>query len=416
MSAPRARRSELRAWRCRALLAGAIGLLAGASCGSGSGGGSTSTTGGGSGTTPPATINNIQPIQVTIGPAGNDVNELLTSVTICEPQTSTCQTISNILVDTGSTGLRIVAPVVTLSLPRATDTSGNPIGNCIAFASDTYAWGPVATADVQLAGEVASSVPIQLIGAPSFPDAPADCQTGGSEVNAAVLGANGILGVGVFQQDCGSACTGSTGPAIYFGCPSSGCVAEAVSLQQQVQNPVGLFPQDNNGLIITLPALDPGGNQSVSGSLTFGIGTQSNNALSAVQIYTTDSNGNFSVTFNGQTYSESFLDSGSNGIFFLDSGSLGIPACSNDTSFYCPSTTVAYSAITTGLNGATNTIAFDIANADTLFSTGNTAFNDLGGPNVGGFDLGLPFFFGRNVYLAIQGASTSGGTGPYWAF
>ena len=32
------------------------------------------------------------------------------------------------------------------------------------------------------------------------------------------------------------------------------------------------------------------------------------------------------------------------------------------------------------------------------------------------FDWGLPFFFGRRVAYAIQGAATAVGTGPYIAF
>jgi hypothetical protein len=40
----------------------------------------------------------------------------------------------------------------------------------------------------------------------------------------------------------------------------------------------------------------------------------------------------------------------------------------------------------------------------------------LGGTFSGGFDWGLPFFFGRNVFVAIQGQSTPGGTAPYWAY
>ncbi|MBV9619664.1 MAG: DUF3443 family protein, partial [Gammaproteobacteria bacterium] len=32
------------------------------------------------------------------------------------------------------------------------------------------------------------------------------------------------------------------------------------------------------------------------------------------------------------------------------------------------------------------------------------------------FDLGLPFFYGRNVYTAIEQQSTPGGTGPYYAY
>ncbi len=411
-----------RAGRHCLLFAGAICLLVSAGCGTGSSGTSTSSSSssstGTSGTTP-TTVNNIQSIEVGVGPTGTDVNQLLTSVKICVPGTTNCQTISNILVDTGSTGLRLLSSAVTLTLPRVSDSSGNPLGNCVAFANNNYAWGPVAKADIQITGETASSVPIQLLGASGFPDVPAACDTGGSSASSVdVLGAYGILGIGVFRQDCGSACAtaGSALPSVYFGCPSSGCKAEAVALTQQLQNPVWLFPQDNNGVVVALPALFASGGQSITGSVTFGIGTQSNNTLSGVQIYTTDTSGDFTVTFNGINYPHSFIDSGSNGFFFLNAATLGIPACTDRPSFYCPSSTLNAAAITTGANNVSNSIALTVANADQLFTTGNNAFNDLGGPAAAGFDLGLPFFYGRYVYVAIEGQSTTSGTGPYWAF
>jgi len=40
----------------------------------------------------------------------------------------------------------------------------------------------------------------------------------------------------------------------------------------------------------------------------------------------------------------------------------------------------------------------------------------LGGPNPGTFDWGLPFFYGLNVYTAIEGQNTPAGTGPYVAY
>jgi len=52
-----------------------------------------------------------------------------------------------------------------------------------------------------------------------------------------------------------------------------------------VQNPVTLFATDNNGVIIELPAVS-GVETSVTGSLIFGIGTQSNNALGSATVYT----------------------------------------------------------------------------------------------------------------------------------
>ncbi|MEO5671342.1 MAG: DUF3443 family protein, partial [Ramlibacter sp.] len=39
---------------------------------------------------------------------------------------------------------------------------------------------------------------------------------------------------------------------------------------------------------------------------------------------------------------------------------------------------------------------------------------DFGEDNT--FDWGLPFFFGRNVFVAFTGASTPRGIGPYWAY
>jgi hypothetical protein len=325
-----------------------------------------------------------------------------------------------VLVDTGSVGLRLLASLVSVQLPESTDASGNLIGNCVDFADNSFAWGPVVTADVQMAGEKASSVPLQLIGAGGFSAVPALCNTGGIEDNtAANLGANGILGVGNFQQDCGPACSGtaSSAPAIYFACPSSGCVVTSVALSAQLQNPVGLFPQDHNGVLISLPSVPAGGAPTLSGSMIFGIGTQSNNGLGSAQVYATDDVGDFSVTFKGQTYSGSFLDTGSNGLFFLTSAASGLPQCPNpNPGFYCPANTTGITVTTTGLNGTSAQIALSIADADSLFASLNNAFNNVGGPNPGAFDLGLPFFLGRNVFVAIQGQSTPGGAGPFWAY
>jgi Protein of unknown function (DUF3443) len=417
---------ERRRWWVLAIVAALMSAVA-AGCGGGSSSSipssssSSSSSGSGSSGTSGTPVNNTVTLQVNAGPADNSFNEPVASVTICAPGTSNCKTISDVLVDTGSTGLRLLASLVDVSLPEPTDSSGNLIGNCVMFADGSYAWGSVATADVQLAGEKASSVPIQLIGTGGFPGAPSACSAGGGVEDNTVtnLGANGILGVGLFQQDCGPACVGaaSSAPPIYFDCPSTGCSVTSVAVASQLQNPVGLFPQDNNGVLISLPSVPAGGSPSVSGSLIFGIGTQSNNGLGSAQVYTADDTGSFSVSFQGVPYSSSFLDTGSNGLFFLDSPTTGIPECASpNLGFYCPADTTSVAITTTGINGVSAPVTLSVGNADALLTSTNNVFNSVAGPNSGSFDLGLPFFLGRNVFVAIQGASTPDGAGPFWAY
>jgi hypothetical protein len=206
--------------------------------------------------------------------------------------------------------------------------------------------------------------------------------------------------------------------AAYYTCPSSGCTEIAEALTQQVQNPVASFATDNNGVIIELPALAVGAPQvSLSGSLIFGIGTQSNNAIGSAKVLTVDFNGEITTVFNNQGYSGSFIDSGSNGFYFLDSAASGLPLCPDTSDFYCPAVPVSLSATNVGLNGVSTPITFVIADADPFLSNQLlSVFSGIGGPNTGSFDWGLPFFFGRPVFTAIESQSTPAGPGPYFAY
>jgi Protein of unknown function (DUF3443) len=382
--------------------------------------------GGGNSSTLPNVItttgNNVAPITVNGGPLGTGAypDAAFVSVTVCVPGSSTeCQIVGGILVDTGSIGLRILSSSLPEGLP-AESSGGNPVLECYPTESG-YFWGPVETADVQIGSETASSVPIQAIGSSdSVPQGCVDFGVPPSGDTQQSVGANGIIGVGVFPQDCGPGCPADSG--LYYECPSAtSCTGMAPSLTQQVQNPISLFTTDNNGVIVELPQVQGGIEASVSGSLVFGIGTQSNNGLSAATVYAVDPNtGNFTTTFNGTTYTdESFLDSGSNAYFFADSS---IPECTDG--FYCPSSTVNLSATNQGYpSGGSGTVNFSIGNADNLFNDHPTdnAFSDLGVDSIAVgasnlFDWGLPFFFGRNVFVAIDGASTPNGAGPYWAY
>jgi uncharacterized protein DUF3443 len=389
-----------------------IAMPACSSVKSGSGAGSGPGGGGGG-------VTNTLAVQVTSGPTGNSLNTLFASVEICIHGTTTCQTISDVLVDTGSNGLRLLGSQVSLSLPASTNVSGNPLGECVVFADTTFGWGSVNIADINLAGEKAASVPIQILSASGFAPPPAACNGSQQLDSQATLHANGILGVGLFVQDCGNACaTAPPPPNAYFSCIVNVCSPATVALANQLQNPVALFTTDNNGVLINLPTVGSSGVATLSGSLIFGIGTQSNNALGTATVYTTSPAGNYTATYNSVAYTQSFVDSGSNAFFFLDSGTSGLATCAMDAAFYCPAATANFMVTTTGLNANSGTVTFSIGNAQTLFAANPTfaVFGNVGGPFAGLFDFGLSFFYGRPVFTAIEGKTTPGGIGPYWAY
>jgi hypothetical protein len=379
---------------------------------------------------PTTSGNNIAQLVVDSGPPGvtGIVNIPYTTVTVCVPGTTNCQTIDHVEVDTGSSGLRLIQGVLTLSLPQSSDSNGNPLDECLVFL-DGYVWGPVVTANVTVGGESASNVPTQIMipssGSPAVPSSCSNQTTGGNDADSvSTFGANGLIGVGLFQQDCGLGCTtlNPTPPPFYYACNSSGCNPTYATLTQQLPNPVIDFPVDNNGVLIELPSVPDDGSPSVPGSLIFGIGTQSNNQLGSVQIYNVPDSGNnagsFTTVFNGTSYPDSFIDSGSNGLFFLDSSVPGVPpTCTDQTDWYCPTSPDSLSAGNQGTNmTAPVTVNFTIDNFDTLSNSGNFAFSTSGGPQTGSFDWGLSFFFGRNLFTAIDTMSTPGGPGPYWAY
>ncbi len=376
---------------------------------------------------PPPTGNNVVSVIVDEGPLSTSnptVNTLYTTITVCFPgNAANCQTIDHIEVDTGSYGLRILAPVMnaTLNLPVQLASSGNSLVECTQFV-DGYSWGPVVLADVQIGGESAASLPIQSIGDPRFTTVPADCSgTGNAEDTVATFGANGILGIGPFELDC-PLCETQVVAGTYYSCTSTACTGTTVPAASQVPNPVPKFAADNNGTIIQLPSVANAGAATLTGTLTFGIDTQANNASGTETVLTVNDFAELTMLFNGTNWTQSFIDSGSNGIYFTDRS---ITACTdmNLTDFYCPGTNLTLPLTIQGANGVmTNNLTFLVGNAQTMLSNPAAAnygvFPLLAGtnPNPQSFDYGLAFFYSRRVATAIEGATTTAGTGPYVAF
>lgn len=433
----------------RAILAGFLFMLL-AACGGGAstpGGGGGSSSGGSSGGGT-VTLTNFTTVTVDAGPAALNVgtdgytatNVPYVSVKICAPgSTTNCQTIDHVLLDTGSDGMRVLASVLNPSLLTALtsekDPSGNPVGECYQFV-DNYVFGSVRVGDFSIGGESVESMPMMVIGDTTggMGTVPSGCSSGGgSNMNTVkLLGANGIIGVGMAKTDCGSACTvvGGSGGAIYYDCPPTGCAtivnraANTTAPFEQLPNPVAAFAVDNNGTILSLPSVPAAGLVSVTGKIYFGIGTQSNNALGSATVLQTNSYGEVTAAYNGKSFSSSFLDSGSNYYYFTDSS---ITACTDTAlkGFYCPSSALALHPTLTGTGAATADASFTLYNASTEPGATSNAVPGIGAdpnalnfssPITNSFDFGLPFFYGHNVYTAISGRRAGTATGPYFAF
>lgn len=404
----------------RVAAVGLVLLLVLSACGGGGGGGGGSGAGPAIGastlTSPVPAGSNVQALVVDAGPTGRSVNILYTTVTVCMPgSANACKVIDHVIVDTGSSGLRLLAEAVNLPLPAVTDSRGQPLLNCAQFIDNSHLWGPVVSADLYIAGEKATNLPLQFAGDNNAPAVPTACSTSGvSKGSITALGANGVLGIGHLLQDCGSACATQTVNGFYYSASGSAVADAAVPVSKQLQQPIALFATNNNGSIITLPSVPDPGAAVVRGALVFGIGTQANNSQSLPNLLAVNRNGYFTTAYQGRTLTKSFFDSGSNGLFF---GVSDFSICAVE--WYCPAANTPLQATNTGTNGVARTANFSVSNAGELFSDpSSTAFSTLAAPigNNVNFDFGLPFFYGRPIATALDGKSTPSGVGPYVAY
>lgn len=366
------------------------------------------------------------------------------TVTVCEPgSTTACVTVDHVILDTGSYGLRVLkSRVPTLALPPVTvpATASSPAGavvECYPFVIGGL-WGPVAQADVRVAGELAPQIPIQVVDDRATPAlAPtADCKEAAQNqllASAAELQANGVLGVGPVALDCGLPCARGdyTGVhTMYYACPDQDpahCAAAPVPSSLQLQNPVAHFADNNNGTLIVMPAVPLLGAVTAEGRLVFGIGTQTNNQPPdpAVQpwIYLNTTDPHYlglTATLGAQVFPDSQIDTGSNAYFFDDTS--GIPACAGST-WFCPPKVVTRSLVLSDALGHSSSHSLSLVDAQSLFGAASpsgaaaTAFQNLGG-SVGNSPqslvLGMPHFYGRGVYTAIWGQALAKG-GPWIA-
>ena len=416
-AAPAARAAEGRGWRGAAALLALVTALVG--CG---GGGSDAASAPSPAPAPPPAAAPapaaapIATIRVGIRSSGRaQINTPLVDVTLCT-ESGVCQTVTNVLVDTGSAGLRLSASALDARLLAAlspVSTAAGALHACAPFASGTL-WGALWLARVQVGGaQTQQAIPVQV-----YDDAlraaprPDGCSARGPDLAASLAAtANGILGIDNFRQDCGPTCAARADTGFYFTCRDGLCSPSTAELARQTRNPVSAFaPGLDDGHFITLPGVPlPNGLPSVEGTLRFGLSSaEALTRLASAQLYPLDARGQLGLSLNG-TSARGFIDSGSNG-YFLDLP--GLPVCSQR--FYCPPRPVEYTVRLRQSDAREGpALAMVIADAQAAALTGNKALPALGGTAAlaGLVDLGLPLFYGRSLATGLEGRRPDAPTG-----
>ena len=136
-------------------------------------------------------------------------------------------------------------------------------------------------ADLKIGGESASNMQLQLIGDPAYPIYPVGLPklTGTPESTVADFGANGIIGVSLPAAGLWRLLHQSRRDRLLLFANGTTRTGVAMFVANQLANPVTLFDVDNNGAVLTFPTVPETGAATLSGTLTFGVGTQANNAL-----------------------------------------------------------------------------------------------------------------------------------------
>ena len=335
-------------------------------------------------------------------------NRLLVSVTVCEPGTERCATIDDVMIDTGSTGLRLEASAVPawLWLPAFPGPGGRPLAECLRFVHDT-AWGPLHRADVRLGGLTAKGLPLQVIDDLGGPQPPA-CPR--SDVPPT---SNGTLGVGQHLYDCQGACEQRAGaPGVFvqdgaFWSPVEGAIEPAYRLP----NPVSYLPGHDNGIVIELPAPPAGSAREVAGTLTFGVDAVAGDGAGTASILHLDAAGRFTTVLDGRSYPASYIDSGTETYILRDDS---LPRCRDMAWAYCVEPRRTLDAEMVGIDGKRIPMNFGVGNYQSVRERHAGASDDVAEAAELQSDAvvwGAPFFLGRRVSLVMDGRSVPGISG-----
>ena len=354
---------------------------------------------------------NIVPVEVRQLLQGDSFNRLFVDVMVCH-DAQHCRSVPNVLVDTGSAGLRLFRPALyALSLDPVTDLVGHALGNWARFGAGDL-WGTLHWAQVRIGGlATTAAIPIGLYDLPA-PHERLPAGYGDRDLRGTMLG-NGILGIAPWRHSMAFhfAFVGARGAA-----SAADWMPVQVERSQALANPIGYFPEPyDNGSVISLPEVDWFQGQSrVQGWLGFGLGPPTDMLFPRghrVIVHELDDHGQFRATV-GDRPIDLMLDSGSN-MLSLDLEALGVARHPWFPGLYEAATlTPIDMAVQCAEQEIKLVQRLYVGSADNL---GHTLRGHAVLPMVAAWPvqqagkeaknlLGLPFFYGRSVATGLEGA------------
>ncbi|OIQ79524.1 hypothetical protein GALL_387300 [mine drainage metagenome] len=356
----------------------------------------------------PPLADHIVPIEVRQFYAGQ-VNTPFVDVTVCDAAQS-CRTVPNVIVDTGSTGLRLYRGALDgLELEAVTTPDDRPLSDWSKFG-ERYLWGAIHRAHVRI-GQVTTTqaIPIEIYDRPTPFERLPDAYMQGDSREWIIRTGNGILGISTSPREAGSYCVERAAGGVQSA-PQWEWVL--VDEGRQLANPIAYFPEPyNNGSVIQLPAVDARAvGAKVQGWLGLGLGTPTD-ALFAPGVRVLwselDKDGYFPLTI-GERRLDVMLDSGTN-LLALDLDHLDIPCRgAGDDRYDAPiATPIELTAKCGGrqfrleqplyVGPADATLCGNLGYA--VLPTMALASRWTNGRNT----LGIPFFYGRTVATGLRG-------------
>lgn len=320
-----------------------------------------------------------------------DINIPTVSAKVCLRNVlERCFTVRRLLLDTGSSGLRIFPSAIpTAQALPAPLLQTSSLWECLPFGT-AHLWGRVVPADVTLGGEPAvRDLSIQIVGRSPFSHPP-PC---GRENGRSLSGIDGILGVSPGRVDGGA----------YFECSEPGCRPVAPSPGEAIANPVMRAESDNNGIVLRFPGIPKNGTGPIMGELLLGVGTARDNRLPpGVRFFPMDRDGFFRAkTGRSSRLFYGRLDTGTTALVLPDQK---MPACSPPLSnLACPDRETSISIFIPDRQGEDRKIPVQVGNAAERLREHRSLAGDIlyFSPETSSppFILGMPFFFGKTLYL-----------------